>query len=50
MERWELIWKAFETKIFSSLQKYFFGCQSWGLGVGKIGEGGQKIQISSYKS
>ena len=25
------------------------GCQSWGLGVGEMGEGGQKVQASSYK-
>ena len=24
-------------------------CQRWGLGAGKMGEGGQKVQISSYK-
>ena len=25
------------------------GCQRWGSGVGKIGEGGQKVQAFSYK-
>ena len=35
--------------MFSSVQKCFFGCQSWGLGVAQMGAGGQKIQTVSYK-